>query len=169
MFPLATQQDSSASTTHILLGLSQTDECSLELLRITRTRTSIEEKRQSIPLENFTILHAQLIDRETCFVLLKSGAANPAHPTYELLSYQLVGDGTPETGRKHVIHSFPSSQLVFRPARFTAGGRHGKKVVVVFGEDERSWQVLDLEGSTPPTMGIADKDELDEMGSQLPV
>ncbi|KAK3057648.1 hypothetical protein LTR09_001832 [Extremus antarcticus] len=161
MFP--TSKQGGGSMTQILLLPAPDDEsCRMEVISVTRTRNIVEDKTTELLFDYATVLYAQIVDSQTCFVLVLQDVEKSGHDTCKLVSYRLEEDRT--AWSKRVMHEFSASaQAMFAPKHFTVGGRPGKKVIVVFGDDDRSWQVLDLDEMEIRDGKLAEYTSNDEM------
>lgn len=76
--------------------------------------------------------------------------------SYALSVALLRGDSLTEEA---TLHSFDTND-VFRPEKLLLGGRKGKEVCVVFGNDEKAWKVLDISQKRVDAVLAVDEDEM---------
>jgi hypothetical protein len=105
----------------------------------------------SISFDGAAILYAQIVEDTTLFVLLNEASNDDtSRHHHSLVACHHSDDGatTPQQWTTKVVHTFSSDRHVFEPKHFTACGRPGRRVIVVFSQDEKSWQILDLDSQT---------------------
>ena len=157
LFPRGQKPHSIDSITYIVMKSSGGENGdTMRFVKCSRhQRKETEVTRRDLIPPKGQILHARILNEERCLVLLESAREH----THILISCDLSANNA-QDARNKPIHDF-SGQTGFTPSYFLVGGRRGKMVCVVFGNDGRGWKVFDLSEDTN-AMKIADDDDNEE-------
>lgn len=113
-------------------------------------RCSVRQNREESELEQSQngVADAKLIDGGASILLLRGSreAAPRGDDVHELVRLNRRDNSV------STVHRFPAAEQ-FTPESLLVGGREGKEFCVVFGQGDRSWQVLDLRSSSSTQRG----------------